>query len=331
MRPAEWPAWVRRTTLFRMDPLRHLVETQGFFTRAMARDCGYSDRQVDAMHRAGAWARFRHGYYTYPDLWATLDAVGQHRVRCRAVMHALGDRVVLSHVSCLVMLGVDPWGVDLQRVHVTRLDRGAGRIEGDVVHHLAHVPDDDLRELDGLLLTRSDRATIEAGSVARDGERALCLFNQVLRDRLVTTDQLRDRFERMAAWPRTQKLHVPIRMADGRSESVGESRGLWLFRMAGIPAPESQFEVYDADGVLRGTCDWGWPEHRLLGEFDGRIKYGRLLHPGQEPGDVVFAEKQREDQLREITGYRMVRLVWDDYERPHVTVRRVLRGLGRAA
>ena len=35
------------------------------------------------------------------------------------------------------------------------------------------------------------------------------------------------------------------------------------------------------------------------GEFDGEVTYGRLLRPGQSPGVVVFAEKRREDALRD--------------------------------
>jgi hypothetical protein len=76
--------------------------------------------------------------------------------------------------------------------------------------------------------------------------------------------------------------------------------------------------VRDSEGVLRGTCDWGWPGEDVLGEFDGKSKYGRLLRPGQGPGEVVFAEKRREDELREITGFRMLRLIWDDYQRPRL-------------
>ena len=40
----------------------------------------------------------------------------------------------------------------------------------------------------------------------------------------------------------------------------------------------------------------------MFGEFDGRVKYGRLLKPGQDPGEVVFAEKRREDLIRGVTG-----------------------------
>ncbi len=63
----------------------------------------------------------------------------------------------------------------------------------------------------------------------------------------------------------------------------------------------------------------------VLGEFDGRLKYGRLLEPGQDPGAVVFAEKQREDDLRELTGWGMLRLVWSDFDRPRTIKARAER------
>src|SRR3712207_8138753 len=32
--------------------------------------------------------------------------------------------------------------------------------------------------------------------------------------------------------------------------------------------------------------------------FRSKVKYGRLLKPGQDPGDAVFEEKRREDAMR---------------------------------
>jgi hypothetical protein len=92
----------------------------------------------------------------------------------------------------------------------------------------------------------------------------------------------------------------------------------------------TQYQIYDSTHRLVATTDWCWPGDGLLGEFDGAIKYGRLLTHGQDAGEVVFAEKQREDLVREITGFGMVRLVWADYDRPQLTARRIERLLRRA-
>jgi len=310
-----------------MDPLLLLVETQGFFTRAQARYLGWDDRAVGNAMRAGLWHRIRRGYYTYAETWAGLDDLQRHGVRSRAVMHSLGPNVALSHASGCAVHEIALWAVDLGRVHVTRLDGGPGRIEGDVVHHEGFVADDELMVVDGLQVLAPVRCALEAASRCTS-EQGLVILDSLLAAELSDEDALMRQFAHMAHWPFTQHLHVVVRMADGRSMSPGESRGRWLFRCCGIPAPQLQYEVRDADGTLHGTTDWAWPEHGALGEFDGKIKYGKLLKPGQDPGDVVFAEKQREELLCRLSGLpRMIRVVWTDLDRPRVTGARVSTSL----
>ncbi|QKE01301.1 type IV toxin-antitoxin system AbiEi family antitoxin domain-containing protein [Nocardioides marmotae] len=309
-----------------MDPLRVLAEEIGFFTRAQARDAGYADRDVTRAVRQGLWRRIRRGYYTFGDLWRIADPVDQHRIRSRAVIDSLGDRVALSHVSGVIEHGVDVWGLDLSRVHVTRLDGGPGRIEGDVVHHEGFCGAGEVVERDGRRVLPPERCVVEAGS-RTDNERALVMMDSLLHRGLVEHGELFAQFELMARWPFVQHLHLAVRMADGRAESVGESRGRYLFWSHGLPVPQLQYAVRDSKGAVVATSDWGWPEHGLLGEFDGQLKYGRLLRPGQDAGSVVFAEKQREDLAREVSGMGMVRLVWSDYDRPALTVARVRRAL----
>jgi hypothetical protein len=221
------------------------------------------------------------------------------------------------------------WGVDLRRVHVTRLDGGAGRIEGDVVHHEGFAVEGDVRILRGLRVLPPERCVIEAGSRASN-EAALVAFESMLHQEIASPAELMSRFEEMQHWPFVRHLHVMVRIADPRASSVGESRGNHLFWAHGIPAPECQFEIPDASGEIVGITDWAWPKLGQLGEFDGEIKYGRLVKAGQQPGDVVFAEKQREELLCRLTGMGMVRLVWSDYDRPRLTAERVKRGLNRA-
>jgi hypothetical protein len=309
-----------------MDLLRHLADTRGFFTRAEALDTGESDKALRGGLRAGVLVRIRHGYYTYADLWQPMDAPGQYVTRASAVQHSLGPAVALSHVTGALIRGVATWGTDTTKIHVTRLDRGSGRVEGDVVHHVGRPGDDEIEVVNGLQILPADRCVVEAATQATS-ESALVMFDSFLHLRLGGDEQLRRRFDQMDRWPRRRHLLIPIRMADGRADGPGESRGRWLFWKAGIPAPDLQYEVYRADGTLAGASDWAWRDRGLLGEFDGRVKYGRLLRPGESAGDAVFREKRREDELRELTGLRMVRLVWADYSTPAATAERVRQAL----
>lgn len=307
-----------------------LAETRGFFTRAEALDTGYKDRDLVSGLKAKVLVRFRRGYYTYQDLWDHLDVAGRHLVRARAVEHSPGSAVVLSHVSGVLAHGIVAWGLDLHRVHVTRLDGGAGRVEGDVVHHVG-VPGRDVPgDLDGLHAFPADRCVVEAATSATS-EQALVMFDSFLHCRLGVPDDLTRRFQAMESWPRTRHLHLPIQMADAKADGPGESRGRWLFRASGLPAPALQHEIHRPDGTLAGVTDWAWREYGLLGEFDGRVKYGRLLKPGESPADAVFREKRREDELRELTSCLMFRLIWSDYDSPLATVARVRQLLYRAA
>jgi hypothetical protein len=60
----------------------------------------------------------------------------------------------------------------------------------------------------------------------------------------------------------------------------------------------------------------------------GRVKYGRLLRPGQEAGDVVFEEERREDAMRD-AGWEVVRWTWRDLATPERVGDRVRRAHDR--
>jgi very-short-patch-repair endonuclease len=98
----------------------------------------------------------------------------------------------------------------------------------------------------------------------------------------------------------------------------------------GLPAPEPQREVFGPDGRPIARVDFCWEEQKTIGEFDGKIKYGRLLKPGQRIEDVIFEEKLREDALRDL-GWQIVRWLWRDLYRRGVLRERVLRAFARAS
>lgn len=75
--------------------------------------------------------------------------------------------------------------------------------------------------------------------------------------------------------------------------------------LAGLPAPTLQWPV--PYGGSTAYTDFGWALQRTVGEFDGKIKYGRVLRPGQDVAEVVYAEKLREDAIR-AQGLQVVRV-----------------------
>ena len=66
-----------------------------------------------------------------------------------------------------------------------------------------------------------------------------------------------------------------------------------------------------------------------MGEFDGKIKYGRLLRPGESTQDVLVRERQRELAI-ERAGWLVVRFTWSDVHDPELVRRRLTQAMARA-
>jgi hypothetical protein len=313
-----------------MDLLHTNAAGRGYFTRAEALQAGYDDNAIRRTIKAGVWMRIRNGVYTFPDLWGEVDEENRHLARARAVARKLGDSVALSHISAALDHKMTAWGADLSTVHVTRLDGGAGRTEAGVQHHECLSVGSDVMERDGYLAMKPVRAALESAALMTT-ESAVALLDAGLHREAFTREDLNDGFDVVRHWPKTLHLQLAVPFADGRAESVGESRARYLCYRQGLPAPELQFHVSDERGELAGITDMVWESEGLLGEFDGKVKYGRLLKPGQEPGDVVWQEKIREDALRRLTGFSMVRITWADLYRPGRTAARIRRLMRRAA
>jgi hypothetical protein len=134
----------------------------------------------------------------------------------------------------------------------------------------------------------------------------------------------------MKRWPGVRAARRVVEFLDIRSESVGESVSRVRLMEDGLPASEPQHEIYRPDGQFLARVDFYWKEQRTVGEFEGKIKYGRLLKPGQRIEDVIFEEKLREDAVRDL-GLQVVRWIWTDLYRTGILRGRVLRAFARAS
>ena len=320
--------WVHGRWVQRIDDVDELftLHPNGLFRRSEAIDLGYRDRHLAAARVDKILARTRHGVYMPYAAWEAADALEQHRLLSQAVLLRHDNRVALSHTSAAVMLGLRLHEPDLSQVHVTRLDGKGGRHLEHVSYHEGPWSPNDIFSLDEMLLV--DPVTAAVGAAALTSvAKGVVLLDSLYDLDLGTPEDVERQRRRVEHHPFSQHLHMPVRLARPGSQSVGESLCRCHFFWQHVPEPVLQFKVYDDQGRLVGITDFAWPEQRLLGEFDGKIKYGRLLRPGQTPSDAVFEEKKREDRLREVTDFGMVRFTWADLHAPQALGDRVRRQL----
>jgi hypothetical protein len=290
-------------------------------------DQGYNWVDLRRLQRDGDLVRVRRGAYALGD--KTGEFVEErHRRLILATAPQVQDGAIFSHGSAAVLHGLPVWSGAVARVHVTRNRRGKG-IKRSVVHvHGAPLQPSEIVLIDNLPVTSPARTVLDLArtlpmtQAVAAGDRALALG--------LTREELDAGLLAMERWPGIRAARRVVGFLDGRSESAGESISRVRLVEEGLPRPEPQQEIFGPDGRLVARVDFGWKEHKTVGEFDGKIKYGRLLKPGQRIEDVIFEEKLREDAVRDL-GLQVVRWISQDLYRPGVLRERVLRAFARAS
>jgi hypothetical protein len=288
---------------------------------------GWSDDELGRLVRAGELSRLRRGAYVNGVLPAS--AATAHALLVRATLAGLRRPAVVSHQSAAVLHGLPLWDTPLDRVHVTRRPPAWNDTSGVLRCHVARLRGDEVIELDGTAVTDPVRTALDLGR-SLPHEAAVVVLDAAIHRGLLSQENLRARLFDIAGTPGSRSAARAVEFADGRSESVGESRSRVILHRWKLPPSALQFEVWSAGGGFIGRSDFAWEEQRLVGEFDGRIKYGRLLRPGQDPGDAVFQEKRREDAIRD-EDWGVIRWVWPELQVPHRLAARVRRALERSS
>lgn len=305
-----------------MNELDALLAARGFITRPEILDCGYDDSHIREARKAGVLIRIGPGLYADGPTYGALSVEQQHILRCHAVMQRHGQNAVLTHQSAALMHGIAVWGTDLSQVNLTRLDTGRGRHEAGVFHHVGHIDEWEIEEIDGLLVATAPRAVWETACTSTV-ESGLVTVDSALHLKQVTEDELRESAARFDYWQGSRAARLTLRLADGRAESPGETRSRYLFWRHGIPKPDLQFTVKDANGRVVGHTDFGWLEYCHVAEFDGMIKYSGTF--GEDGSQTLTKEKAREDLIRR-QSFGVSRIVWRELA-PHNaanTARRIM-------
>ncbi|MEZ0580720.1 type IV toxin-antitoxin system AbiEi family antitoxin domain-containing protein [Nocardioides sp. MH1] len=310
-----------------------LADSQGILLRRDVVASGIDDAALRRAVQVGRLVRIRQGAYVLSAVWNQLDRLARYRALTSAVLQLYDDPaspVALSHTSANIEQGGPSWGLDLSAVHLTHLNETGDRSSAKVIHHRGTCRVNDLSRMDGRWITSPARTAMDTASIAPRAA-GVAVLDDYQRRGLATREELEIVLTAMKLWPDTLGLLRILQLSDGKAESVGETRTRLLCRSQGLPAPVPQFEIFHPSGRLAGRVDFAWPDRRTMLEFDGMQKYLRLRRAGETIEQTVLREKAREDRLRELTGWLMIRLVWADLEHPEATAARIRRMFAQAA
>ncbi|MET1042579.1 MAG: hypothetical protein ABWX59_00500 [Microbacteriaceae bacterium] len=240
------------------------------------------------------------------------------------------SEVVFSHHAAAAL-----WGIRMLREWPSTVDvsvdrASGGRSNGVLRRHCRGLDGVAVTSVDGLLVTTPAQTVADLartlpfadGVVAMDS--ALHLKRKPVP--LATTAEVREcvaAFEGSRGWRRAL---VAADFATGLSDSAEESHSRVQIHLLGFPAPQLQRRFVDSQGFVADT-DFYWEEFDHAGESDGHSKYtDPKLRNGMTPGEVVIAEKKRENRLR-----RLVRTLsrWEPADLyPPSRLRRILTDAG---
>jgi hypothetical protein len=275
----------------------------GMGLRPLLLASGVTDDELRHLRATDAVTAIRPGAYLPSTDDRLHDALARHEMLIHSTMKKVSPDSVVSHTSAAVLHGLALWQVPLGRVHTTKDRRSGGHVSTHVHAHVALLDEGDVVEMDGLLVTSIARTLADLAR-GLSFEQALVPIDWAMHRHLVTRADLEAAVDRRHGAPRARRV---VDFAAAGAMSPGETRSRLAIHRAGLPRPVLQHRFPG----MTTEVDFWWPETRTIGEFDGFTKYGRLLVPGQVPADVVFAEKVREDRLRDVSA-GFVRWTWDE-------------------
>jgi hypothetical protein len=234
------------------------------------------------------------------------DALSLHRVKIAAASGCLAEGTYFGHESAAVLHGLPLLAGRLDEVIAVRTLGGHGNINDTLHARRAVLGPDDVTVIDGVPVTSLARTASDLVRRLPFPE-AVMIADAALRagadPSSIAAYSASGRGCRMAA--RALSFASPL------AESAGESLSRVRMHQAGLPAPVLQHDFVDDAGRWLARLDFWWPWCGVAGEFDGMVKYGRLVPPGKTVEDVVLAEKRREQCLVD-SGVRVVRWTWAD-------------------
>lgn len=272
------------------------------FTSEEAREAGLSRALRD-----GTFRRIFHGVYIDARIPDTLV------VRSRAALRLSAEGAVLSHwTAARLWGGVVPENAN---VHVSYMRDVRLRIDGIKPHRFRHRLHIVRRH--GLPVTGPEQTFVHLARFLNLLD--LVALGDSLVRRGVTTPEGLVAYARGWDGQCRREAVAAARLVRERVDSVPETKLRLLFVLAGLPEPEVDIRIHDADGMVSFRIDLGYRAARLAFEYDGRW---------HDEDDQPAKDAWRRDHLSVEEGWTFEIFVAKDvFETPEATIERAVAAL----
>lgn len=299
-------------------------------------DAGRTEREIGALVESGELLRVRRGQYVAASTWDGLWNEGRHLLEVLAA-HRNAEDPVFWGPSAAVLHGLPLYRTAPGHVHTVIADARHSRSRADVMMHNVAIAPAEIVRVDGIRCTSLDRTVLDLARSLRP-DAAVSAADAALR-REAVDHHVQDQ-ERADAWRGRllaraaaehgrgiRRARWVLAFADGRAQLPGESVSRLLLHDLGYGAVPLQVHVRGETGKDY-WMDFGFPRSAAFGEFDGLGKYhDPALRGERTTAQALLAEKQREDDVRGVTGWRVVRWGFEHIRTPELLGAR-LRAFG---
>jgi hypothetical protein len=265
---------------------------------------GDSVRDLDRLLRHGDLLSVAPGAYVEGAIWRELSPIRRHRLRVLASLERLKSDAILSHFSAAAYWGLDVW----QRwpATVDILVSGGARSSGSFRRHTGDPDRHETTSLGDFSVTTVAQTAVDIALVVPFHEAVVTMDSALRHTRtggpLTTKEELRAAVDRMHGVPGCRRAAAATMFASHLADSPLESVSRVRMMEAGFPDPTLQKEFTDGRG-FHAVVDFWWPDFGIIGEADGRLKYGGTETADPEAArQAVISEKNRENTLRRLSS-----------------------------
>ncbi|MEO8261866.1 MAG: type IV toxin-antitoxin system AbiEi family antitoxin domain-containing protein [Pseudolysinimonas sp.] len=263
----------------------------------------------------GRLVRPHRGVYADAQRWNELSEAERYVYGVLGASVSSRTNPIVSHISAAAIQGAPIIGPLPKLVHVLATPAAGTRTEHRFRKHATPHLMTDLETRGELRLTTLVR-TLADVAVDSPFVTAVGVLDWAFRKHSIARADVIAKLDELGVRQGLRRARRAIEFADGDAASPGESLSRVRLFELGFPMPHLQQEFCDGAGLI-GYVDFWWPDHRLIGEFDGVGKYLREEFAGtRTPAEVVIDEKRREDRLRAL-GHRVVRWGWSTAWKPY--------------